>query len=172
MDIWGAASLVRCRRSVLTEVLGEIDCGFLDSQQRLGRRSFRVNHIVAFELDMEKLKLVALGRVAGDGRAIDQHLRWNQRAIDQNAMERRHVEIGMRDIGSESRAGDANRLSLFRPWLRPIAFLERITADPLDGAQSAEYCRQQIADREIFDFPVATYGSDRRTLQEAVGRVS
>ena len=47
-------------------------------------------------------------------------------------------------------------------------FLQWIASDPLDGTQSAEHRRQQIADCEVFDFPVATYSSDRRTLQEAV----
>jgi hypothetical protein len=53
VDIGSAASLVR-RRSVLAEVIREIDCRFLDFQQRLGRGPFRVNRVVASELDVEK----------------------------------------------------------------------------------------------------------------------
>src|SRR5580704_10401997 len=87
-------------------------------------------------------------------------------------MRRGHVEIGMRNIGGESRAGDANRSRVLYPRPRRIALLQRIAADPLHRAQPAEHCRQRIADRKVLDFPVATYSSDRRTLQEAVGGVS
>ena len=73
---------------------------------------------MAFELDVEELQFVALGLIASDCRAVDQHLRRNQHAIDQQAMVRRHVEIGMRDIGSESGAGDANRQRVLYPGLR------------------------------------------------------
>src|SRR6185437_4036328 len=69
MDIGGAASLVR-RRSILTEVLGEIDEGLIDMEQCLDWSAFGVNHIVALELDVEELHFVALGLMAGDGRAI------------------------------------------------------------------------------------------------------
>src|ERR1700678_1165912 len=75
----------------------------------------------------------------------------------------------MRNIGGEGRARDANRARVVCPWFRRIAFLVRIAADPLDRARSAKHCRQQIADREVLDFPVAAYSSDRCTLQEAVG---
>ena len=53
------------RHSVQAEILCEIDCGFLDIQQRLGPRPFRINHIVAFELDMEKFNVIALGLQSG-----------------------------------------------------------------------------------------------------------
>jgi hypothetical protein len=103
VDMWGAASLVRRSRSVSAEVLGEIDCRFLDIQQRLGRSPFGVNHVMAFELDMEELQFVVFTRlIAGDGRAVDQHLRRHQYAIDQQGVSPRHIEIGMGDIGSES----------------------------------------------------------------------
>ena len=76
MNMRGAAILVSYCRSVLAKVLGEIDCGFLDIQQRLCRRPFRINHVVAFELDMEELQFVVFPRLkAGNGRAVDQHLR-------------------------------------------------------------------------------------------------
>src|SRR5580693_1022550 len=58
MNMRGAAILVSWCRSELAKVVGEIDCGFLDIQQRLCRRPFRVNHVVAFELDMEELQFV------------------------------------------------------------------------------------------------------------------
>ena len=87
MNMRGAAILVCCCRSVLAKVLGEIDCGFLDIQQRLGRHTFRVNHVVAFEFDVEEFEfLVFPRRIAGDGRTVDQHLRRHQYAIDQQGV--------------------------------------------------------------------------------------
>src|SRR3984957_7325068 len=78
----------------------------------------------------------------------------------------------MRDIRSQRRASDLHRQRVLHPRFARIAFLEWIASDPLNGTQSAEHCRQQIANRKVLDFPVATYSSDRRTLQEAVWTVS
>src|ERR1700733_14554013 len=78
----------------------------------------------------------------------------------------------MCDIGRQRRASDLHRERVLHPRFARIAFLERIASDPLNGTQSAEHCRQQIANRKVLDFPVATYSSDRRTLQEAVWTVS
>ena len=72
MNMRGAAILVSCCRSVLAKVLGEIDCRFLDIQQRLCRRPFRVNHVVAFELYVEVLEFIVFALlVADDGRPVD-----------------------------------------------------------------------------------------------------
>ena len=91
----GAASLLCCRRSVSAKILREIDCGIVYLQQRLERSPFRINHVVAFKLDVEELQFVVLARLeAGDGRAVDQHLRRDQHAIDQYGVSRRNVEIG------------------------------------------------------------------------------
>src|ERR1700729_3436514 len=78
----------------------------------------------------------------------------------------------MRDIRSQRRASNLHRQRVLHPRFARIALLERIASDPLNGTQSAEHCRQQIANRKVLDFPVATYSSDRRTLQEAVWTVS
>src|ERR1700679_2968221 len=74
----------------------------------------------------------------------------------------------MRKLGTESGSCDANRQRVLDPRFRRVALLECVASDPLNGPQPAELCGQQIADREVLDFPVATYSSDRRTLREAV----
>jgi hypothetical protein len=43
----------------------------------------------------------------------------------------------------------------FAQGFHPIALLERIASDPLEGPQSTEHRGQQIADREVFDLPLA-----------------
>ena len=49
-----------------------------------------------------------------------------------------------------------------------IALLDWIASDPLDGTQTAEHCRQQIADREVFDLPLAFARPDPRPPQETI----
>src|SRR6202161_3933114 len=72
MNMRGAVILVYCCRSISAEILGEIDRGFLDINQGLGRSPFGVNHVMAFEFDVEEFEFVVFTRViAGDGRAVD-----------------------------------------------------------------------------------------------------
>jgi hypothetical protein len=47
----------------LTKIFGKIDRALIDFQQRLGRRPFGIDHVVAFELDMKKLQLTKFSRV-------------------------------------------------------------------------------------------------------------
>ena len=167
MNMRGAAILVCCCRSVLAKVLGEIDREFLDIQQRLCRRPFRVNHVVAFEFDVEEFEFVVFPRlIAGDGRAVDQDLRRHQYAIDQQGVSPRHIEIGMRNIRPESGAGNANRQRVLDPRLRQITPPDWIASDPLDGTEPAEHRRQQIANREVLDLALALSRLNLRSLQE------
>jgi hypothetical protein len=63
----GAARLHCCWRSISAKVVGEIECGFFDLQQRLGRSPLGINHVMAFELDVEELQFVVFARlIAGD----------------------------------------------------------------------------------------------------------
>src|SRR5271163_3840124 len=140
MNKRGAASRFCDGRSVSAKVVREIDKRLIDTEQRLGRSPFGVNHVVAFELDVEEFQFVALGLIAGDGRSVDQRLRWDQHAVDQQAMGRRHVEIGMRKVWRESGAGDPNRQCGLYPGLRRVALPERIASDPLDRTLSGEDC--------------------------------
>src|ERR1700722_6604378 len=84
-------------------------------------------------------------------------------------MKRCDVEIGMRDIGSESGAGDANRQRSLNPRLGRIAFLTRIASNPFYGTQPAEPCPQQIADREVLDLALPFGRFNLRAFEEAVG---
>ena len=103
MNRRGTGFLVRCRRSVSSQIVGEIDRGFLDIDQCFGRNAFGINHVMAFEFDVKEFEFVILSRlIAGDGRAIDQQLRRNQYAIDQQSVSPRHVEIGMRNVGARA----------------------------------------------------------------------
>ena len=62
MNERGAPSLLCRWRSVSAKILGEIDCGFLDIQQRLGRNPLGEHHVVAFELDVEVFQFVGFTR--------------------------------------------------------------------------------------------------------------
>src|SRR5271169_6594989 len=83
-------------------------------------------------------------------------------------MRLRDIQIGMGNIGTKGRFADPNREYVPDPCLSRIAFLKRITSDPLDRTYPAENSRQQIAHSKVFDLPVALRSPDRRTLQEAV----
>src|SRR5579863_5295595 len=79
-----------------------------------------------------------------------------------------HVEIGMRNIGTESRASDPNRQGVLHPRLRRVAFLDGKASDPLDRARSAEHCRQQIAYSEVFNLALTLDRLNLRSLQETL----
>ena len=86
MNVRGTVFLVCCCRSVSSQIVGEIDRGFLDIDQCFGRNAFGINHVMAFEFDVKEFEFVILSHVpliAGDCRAVDQQLRRNQHAIDQ-----------------------------------------------------------------------------------------
>ena len=65
--------------------------------------AFGINHVMAFEFDVKEFEFVILSRlIAGCGRAVDQQLRRNQHAIDQQGVSPRHVEIGMRTLDARA----------------------------------------------------------------------
>src|SRR5580704_12584704 len=97
-----ARSFFGCHRSVLTKIFDEIGRALIDLQQRFARRSFGINHVVAFELDMEELQFIESARyTACDRRVVDEVTRRNQHAIDQQCVRLSDVQIGMRNIGTE-----------------------------------------------------------------------
>ena len=55
MNKRGAASRFSDGHSVSAKVVREIDKRIIDTEQRLGRSPFGVNHVVAFELDVERI---------------------------------------------------------------------------------------------------------------------
>ena len=61
MNKRGTASRFSDGHSVSAKVVREIDKRLIDTEQRLGRSPFGVNHVVAFELDVEEFQFVALG---------------------------------------------------------------------------------------------------------------
>src|SRR3984957_11903650 len=168
-----APAVLSRRRSVLAKIVGEIDRRFVDIEQCLGRSALGINHVMAFELDVVVLQLVASNwLIAGDGGPVDQHFSWRQYAVDQHAMARRNVEIGMRHVVRKRRARDANRQRVLDPWLRRIAPCDWIASNPLNGAQSAKHRWQKIADHQILDFALALGRPDLRSLQGTIGLTS
>jgi len=72
---------------MLTKIFGEIECALVDFQQRLGWCSFGIDHVVAFELDMEELQLIELSRViTGNRHVVDEVTRRHQHPVDQQCM--------------------------------------------------------------------------------------
>ena len=102
----GAAGLFGGRLSITAEIVSEIDRAFIHPQQRVDRRPFGVNDVMAFELDVEELQFIAFIRrlMAGDGLAVDQASSRNQQTIDHEGVPPRYVEIGMRNVGRETEA--------------------------------------------------------------------
>ena len=49
--------------SIATKIFGEIYCVFVDVHHSFARRSFGVDHVVTFELDMEELQFIKLARI-------------------------------------------------------------------------------------------------------------
>src|SRR6516164_8486420 len=78
----------------------------------------------------------------------------------------------MRNIGTQSRASDADRHHVSDPGLGRITLSVAIAPDPLNRTYPAENSRQQITHRQIFDPSFAICGSDRRAFQKTMKIIS
>jgi hypothetical protein len=94
-----AGGLVARGQPIPPNRFGEIDRALQDAQQRIAGGSFRLDHVVAFELDVRILEVARLARLLErDRRAVDQVSRHHQGVVDEEVLPERQIKIGMRDV--------------------------------------------------------------------------
>src|ERR1700730_4702104 len=147
-----AISLLCFARAVFANIVREVAHCLVNPQQGLARSSLGVNHIMGFELDVKEFEFVMLfSRVERNRRAVDQACGRNQKVVEQQGVTLRHIEVGVRNVGGESRAGNPDRTRHLRPRLGRVAPDPTEPSDPLNRACSSEDGWHQVADGKIFD---------------------
>ena len=165
--------LVYCWRSMLAQIFSEIGRVLIDVQQSFTGCAFGIDHVVTGELDMKILQRIEFGGImTGDGHAVHEVARLYQHAIDQYRMGLRDVQIGLRNVEGECRAGNPDRQNAPHPALARITLFEGIATDPLDGARPAKCVEQQIAGLQLFDLPLAIHGADPGAFQKTTKIIS
>jgi len=126
-------------------------------RERLARRAFGVDDVMALKLDVIVFKLAHVAGIMQRNRCpIHEAPGAHQHAVCKDAVLLRHVQIRVRHVGREGRTRDANRQRFACPRRRSIAPGEFIATDPLNRPYSIGMRGQQISDSEIFDRTLAS----------------
>ena len=159
----------RFGRSVRTEIVAKIDHRLIDPEQRLARRPFGVDGVMSFELEMKELELIMLvGGIERNRPVVDQASCRNEHILEKQGVTLGHVEVGVRNAGSQRRGRNPDRSCQLRPRLVSAAPDATKPADPLNGVCASENRRHQVADPEILDVAFAGRRQNPGPAQEAL----
>src|SRR5262249_4890390 len=130
----------------------------------LGRRALGQDDIVAEELDVEIFETIDRFELP-DRHPVDEAAGWNKTAVEIERVLGREVEFACRHALAERSGGDTDRQYRRVAGDKPTVI--GAPADPLDPLQLAGQRQDGVADRQVFDRPLAELGPDPSAAAEA-----